>query len=101
MEVRTRWFELPREDKSPLPPPNPSAVPRPCPVPGLQPSAFCNTDGEHWFPTRTQGLNVRMAKSSVQDPRIKSIYFPFTVYSVGTPEFPICTWVGFSSSWSL
>lgn len=38
------------------------------------PSACLDTDGEHSFPANAQDLNVRMAKSSVQDPYIKYIF---------------------------
>lgn len=38
------------------------------------PSACLGTDGEHSFPANAQGLNVRMAKSSVRDPYIKYIF---------------------------
>lgn len=37
-------------------------------------SACPGTDGEHSFPANAQDLNVRMAKSSAQDPYIKYVF---------------------------
>lgn len=82
------WFKHVREIKhkpslstSPL-----SSAPVPLPPPYLTPAG--GEDGGHLLPENVQDLNVRLAKSSIQDPYIKSIHFPFPVCSTGKWEFP-------------
>lgn len=58
----------------------------PLPPPYLTPAG--GEDGGHLLPENVQDLNVRLAKSSIQDPYIKSIHFPFPVCSTGKWEFP-------------
>lgn len=82
------WFEHVRGIKhkpslstSPL-----SRAPVPLPPPYLPPTG--DEDGGRLLPAKVQDLNVRMAKSPVQDPYIKSKHFPFPVCSTGKSEFP-------------